>query len=960
MTHSHPDLPASRFVLPSLASAARSKSWKKPLAVLVLCVFQLSVGIADDSSEKIAPDENTWVHGGFDDFLQGQFDGGGANLYVNTHGIIETIHRLDVNNDGYVDLVLANSHDNIERGPTDVFTSSRDRGPWLCQRMSGDSGWCSRIVDLDNDGHADLIVVNSENGVTSKLSSYVYWGGPDGVGHQRTDLLTVGAYDVAVVDLNRDGHLDLIFPSAWEDHHNSARPRLAHVYLGGRARKFRDASQQYGIHGIGAMAIGTGDFNQDGFVDLVLANYRERYDRNTESFVYWGTPDGVDVEAPLCLPTNGPLQVLVDDLNQDGKEDLVFSGGNQVRIYWNKAGNFDPAEQTLVELPGYTSQFVAGVVRCAAADTDGDGKLELITASNNGVQFRNGANPHEVLNELTVSHADWATACDLDNDGRKDLVVSRYSDGTAYDTDSFVFWNGPLGFSTDRATRFPTAGAVGNTTGDLDGDGRPEVVFNSTMSGHIATIHNYIYLGNQRAEYSTAQRLELPTDGSDACTVADLDLDGYPEVIFAETLNSEEEARACLRIYRGGPGGPAIDRSVVLPANSGLQDVRVADFNRDGYLDLLGVSQVYDDRPETLAKSSSIFYGSKDGFSPTRQESIGMMGCSGSVADVNKDGHLDLLFLDKRGYVLIYLGGNEGFSKDRTWQIPCVRSGVVGAIDTADLNQDGWLDLIVTTMGHYTRLKDSLYVFYGSPEGYTPENAQELLAGYSPGRPAVADFNRDGNLDLIITGYSSPTERVIPAQLFWGNGKSLDLDHPVDLPTESSTAVLPVDLNRDGWLDLFLACHRNDVGHRVDSLIYWSGPDGFSANDVTRLPGLGPHGTTPPNYANGYTREPCQSYVSPPVDMTGWVAKRIHWTADVVPPAELKFQIRWAPTQEQLKLAEWTGPDAEHSYFKQSGQRISPPADDAQWFQYRAVFISPYGCRSPRLREVRVDRKPRR
>ena len=148
-------------------------------------------------------------------------------------------------------------------------------------------------------------------------------------------------------------------------------------------------------------------------------------------------------------------------------------------------------------------------------------------------------------------------------------------------------------------------------------------------------------------------------------------------------------------------------------------------------------------------------------------------------------------------------------------------------MNVADLNKDGWLDLIVSTAGHYMRLKDTLHIFYGSPEGFRPKNSQAYLAGYSPINTAVADFNRDGNLDLISTAYSSPTARVLPAQLFWGNGKTLDFDHPVNLPAESSSAVVQDDLNRDGWIDIALACHRNDLGHQVDSLVYWNGPGGF-------------------------------------------------------------------------------------------------------------------------------------
>ena len=573
------------------------------------------------------------------------------------------------------------------------------------------------------------------------------------------------------------------------------------------------------------------------------------------------------------------------------------------------------------------------------------------------MQIRSGRDLQKVQSNLAVPHAHWVTACDLDADGKKDLIVSRYSDDTMYDTQSLVFWNGQQGFSTKHVARFPTGGAQGNTAGDLDGDGRPEVVFNNTMSGHLKGINNYIYLGNEGGEYSVERRIVLPTDGSNACTVADLDRDGYPEVVFADEVRTETETRAILRIYQGGPGGPTAERFVDLPVNNICQDVIVADFNRDGYLDLLFTCQVYDTTPETMAKSAGIYYGSKDGFAAGRWEPIGMYGNSGAVADVNKDGYLDLLFPDKRQFVLTYLGGCEGYSYEHTRKVPCPGLKTGGHITTADLNRDGWLELIVTTMGHYTGLKDTLHVFYGSKQGYHAENSQKLLDGYSPLGSAAADFNRDGNLDVLVSAYSSPNARVLPAQLFWGNGKTLDLDHPANLPAEGSGGVMPSDLNRDGWVDLFLACHRNDIGHKVDSLIYWNSPQGFTIDRVSRLPGLGPHGTTRANFINGYTGEPEHAYVSPPLDMHGRTAQRLHWKAEVPPPSKLKFQLRQAATKEQLEQAPWMGPDGENTYFEQSGQPLSPTATAERWCQYRAIFISPYGCRSPQLSEVRLDLK---
>ncbi len=118
------------------------------------------------------------VHGGFDDFSKGQFDNGGGNLYVNANGVIETIHRWDVNNDGYTDIMFANSEEHGERGPTRVFSvDPKKERDWEYQDLSGLSGYSSKVVDLDKDGYNDLVVANADNGINSEIDSYIYWGG---------------------------------------------------------------------------------------------------------------------------------------------------------------------------------------------------------------------------------------------------------------------------------------------------------------------------------------------------------------------------------------------------------------------------------------------------------------------------------------------------------------------------------------------------------------------------------------------------------------------------------------------------------------------------------------------------------------------------------------------------------------------------------------------------------------
>lgn len=921
---------------------------RKGVAAAITASLSLGAAILAYSRTEPSSHPGRLTHGGFADFARGQFDNGGANLYVNAKGAVEMIHHWDVNHDGYPDLVLANTHDISERGPTVVFSPTQGVAQaWKRQELSAVSGWMSRIADVDKDGHPDLVLANGEDGVTSELSSYVYWGGPQGLSSNRTSLATVGAYDVAIGDLNHDGRLDLIFPAAWRDHHNAAAPLPIRVYLQTADRTFADATNRYGLLGSACQSIALTDLNNDGRLDLVAANARDGYQSDTDSFIYWGTAEGFLSRQPFRLPTHAAQQVLAGDLNGDQAKDIVFLGGGEVRVYWNRKGAFASQDHTVLKAAGLSDQFAKAAVRGDIADLDGDGGNELILALAGGVEIRPGRNLQSVRQSLAITNANWVTAGDADGDGRLDLVVSKRDDGSKYETESAIFWNSPSGFSAARVKLLQTSGAMGSAVGDLDGDARPEVVFSNTKGGHLNGIPSYVYLGNRDARYGIAHRLELPTSGTSTSVIVDLDLDGFSEMVFP--------VHGGLRIFRGSAQGPRTESFVDLKsANASSHGVQVADFNRDGYLDLLSVGVVRSEDPAAHAKGSTIFFGSGKGFHPSRVQYLASYGESTYLADLNQDGYVDILFHDRRDLVLIYLGGPAGFSADRTIKLPCDVTEESAYMNVGDINKDGWVDLVVSVMGHRIRKPNTLQIFYGGPQGHSPDRSERYLGNYSPILTAMADFNRDGNLDLVTTGYSTATGRVIPARLFWGDGKKFDFDHPLLLPASSSSAITHMDLNRDGWIDLVLACHRNDAGHKVDSLIYWNSRNGFDLANPTRLPGLGPHGMVAFDRGNVLTRQPEEHYVSPPLPLEGRPA-RLGWTAEVPADAQLKFQLRWAATESALRDATWTGPHGPATYYETPGSVLDSVPSSVRWLQYRATFVALYGGASPQLREVNID-----
>ena len=157
---------------------------------------------------------------------------------------------------------------------------------------------------------------------------------------------------------------------------------------------------------------------------------------------------------------------------------------------------------------------------------------------------------------------------------------------------------------------------------------------------------------------------------------------------------------------------------------------------------------------------------------------------------------------------------------------------------------DGDLDLYVTSGGveckpNDVRLMDRLYLndghgnFAKAPTGTLPQIAQ------SSGPVAAADFDRDGDLDLLIGGRVIPGQYPLapPSRLLRNEGgKLIDVTAQLAPPLATTgmvTAALWSDTDGDGWIDLLLAHEwgpitllKNDQGRLVDQ----TSPAGFNAH----------------------------------------------------------------------------------------------------------------------------------
>jgi hypothetical protein len=143
-----------------------------PVAVAVLVALALR-SWGDEPLQR-------WItHSGFDDFSRGTPGDGGVNLYAARSGGLQMIHRLDFNNDGYLDLFAAQDHNTIESEDTLIYWGSaggpRSLLPELpeyqpmgrllreiraregaASRLPSGGGGRSLLVDLNGDGYPEI------------------------------------------------------------------------------------------------------------------------------------------------------------------------------------------------------------------------------------------------------------------------------------------------------------------------------------------------------------------------------------------------------------------------------------------------------------------------------------------------------------------------------------------------------------------------------------------------------------------------------------------------------------------------------------------------------------------------------------------------------------------------------------------------------------------------------------
>jgi hypothetical protein len=343
----------------------------------------------------------------------------------------DSIAVADVNGDGKLDLICANYYGNS----LSVLTNN-GIGGFVLSGTYPVGGYPEPVIaaDVNKDGKPDLICANGLDSTLSVLTN----NGSGGFALAGTYPVSNPPTSVIAADLNGDGNVDLI-DANWGS--GTSPGNTLTIFTNDGTGKFAVASSP--VVDSNPYAVAAVDINGNGKLALICASWGH----NIISVLTNNGSGGFGLSSTNVVG-NQPKWIVTADVNGDGKMDLITANwnngsGNTLTVLTNNGnGGFALDSSPVVG---------AGSISLAAADVNGDGKVDLISANVYAntltVLTNNGSGGFVLATNLPAGTPNAVTAADVNGDGKADLISANGGNNTlSVFTNATVFPNlcGPV------------------------------------------------------------------------------------------------------------------------------------------------------------------------------------------------------------------------------------------------------------------------------------------------------------------------------------------------------------------------------------------------------------------------------------------------------------------------------------------------------------------------------------
>ncbi len=333
-----------------------------------------------------------------------------------------------------------------------------------------------------------------------------------------------------------------------------------------------------------------------------------------------------------------------------------------------------------------------------------------------------------------------------------------------------------------------SSGSNGIAVGDLNNDGILDLVSGGNASG---VGYVTVRLGAGDGTFGSATSYLANDTGTSDVNLGDLNGDGILDLIAAGSNASGGQLIVRLGNGNGTFGASASYDSGLVSNNN----VKTADLNSDGILDLISTV--------STNRQVNVRFGNGNGSfgSVTMYQYSGNALDEVALGDLNNDGILDMVTINysRSGLIKIRIGdGLGGFGTDYSYNAGLIEG--TGGIALGDINGDNILDIVAGGWGAGSGYSVAALGIgdgtFGTAISYTSETSRSDDI-------ALADFNGDGNLDMISTGLSG-TDGYTTIRLGDGRG-TFGAATSYFTDSARSYEIATGDINGDGVVDVITA-----------------------------------------------------------------------------------------------------------------------------------------------------------